>query len=487
MLTKEEIKTFIAEDNASSLKRLARIGERYYNADHDIKSCRLFYYNADGQLVEDKTRSNVKIPHAFFTELVDQATQYILSGDHPFIRSDIPDLQDKLNQRFNENDGFISEFMDVITDVQQKGTAYFYALMGSDGKTRFKCADSIGVIEVEGRFADDLEDHIIYWYIDRIDKEGRTIKKIQDWDAKQTYYYQQTDEGEIILDPDVEMNPRFHIVTQYENEKRGKGYGFIPFFRVDNNKKRIPSLKPIKDLIDDYDFMASSLSNNLIDFDNPLYVVQGFAGDNLDELQTNLKTKRMIGVSADGNVDVKTVDVPYEARKTKLDLDEKNIYKFGMGLNLYGLKDTSATTNIAIKSAYSLLDLRCKKLEKNIKKVLRKIINVAIDEINQSDQTGYKYEDVYFKFEHEVMSNELDNAQIEMTDAQRNQVQIQTLLSLQETLDDETLLQNICEVLELNYEDIKEKVESEDEESKTQKFLEGVQNLKTDESGDLNE
>ena len=85
------------------------------------------------------------------------------------------------------------------------------------------------------------------------------------------------------------------------------------------------------------------------------------------------------------------------------------------------------------------------------------------------------------------MSNELDNAQIEMTDAQRNQVQIQTLLSLQETLDDETLLQNICEVLELNYEDIKEKVESEDEESKTQKFLEGVQNLKTDESGDLNE
>lgn len=62
------------------------------------------------------------------------------------------------------------------------------------------------------------------------------------------------------------------------------------------------------------------------------------------------------------NLILHTVDVPYEARKVKLELDEKNIYRFGMGLNLSGLKDTSATTNIAIKAAYSLLDLRCKHL-----------------------------------------------------------------------------------------------------------------------------
>ena len=68
-------------------------------------------------------------------------------------------------------------------------------------------------------------------------------------------------------------------------------------------------------------------------------------------------------------MDVKTVDVPYQARQAKLDLDEKNIYRFGMGLNTAGLKDTSATTNIAIKAAYSLLDLKAKKIEKNPKKL----------------------------------------------------------------------------------------------------------------------
>lgn len=100
--------------------------------------------------------------------------------------------------------------------------------------------------------------------------------------------------------------------------------------------------------------MASSLSNNLIDFDAPIYAIKGFEGDNLDELQTNLKTKKIVGLGEEGGIDIKTVDVPYQARQAKLELDEKNIYRFGMGLNTAGLKDTSATTNIAIKAAYSL-------------------------------------------------------------------------------------------------------------------------------------
>ena len=50
--------------------------------------------------------------------------------------------------------------------------------------------------------------------------------------------------------------------------------------------------------------MASSLSNNLIDFDHPLYAVKGFEGDNLDELQQNLKTKKIVGVGSDGGIEV---------------------------------------------------------------------------------------------------------------------------------------------------------------------------------------
>ncbi|MCC8150714.1 MAG: phage portal protein, partial [Lachnospiraceae bacterium] len=242
-----------------------------------------------------------------------------------------------------------------------------------------------------------------------------------------------------------------------------ESFGFIPFFRLDNNKKQFNNLKPIKDLIDDYDIMASSLSNNLIDFDTPIHVVKGFDGDNLDELQQNLKTKKIVSVSDNGGLEVRTVDVPYQARQAKLDLDEKNIYRFGMGLNSSGLKDTSATTNIAIKAAYSLLDLRCNRLEVKIKRFLRQIVRVVVDEINQNDGTDYQADSVYFQFTHEIMSNEQENIQNEKKEAERKQVEINTLLGLTSALDEETILRQICEVLDVDYEGIKERLPEDQE------------------------
>ena len=59
MLTETEILRLIDEDAASVKKRLARVGQAYYEGDHDIKNYQLYYYNADGELVEDKTRSNI--------------------------------------------------------------------------------------------------------------------------------------------------------------------------------------------------------------------------------------------------------------------------------------------------------------------------------------------------------------------------------------------------------------------------------------------
>ncbi len=477
MLTTDEIKLFMDEDAASTKKHFARIGERYFDGDHDIKKYRLFYFNADGQLAEDKTRSNVKIPHPFFKELTEQATQYILSGSEQFVLSDVPKLQKELDEYFNYNDDFVDELSDVINDCQAKGFAYMYAMKGADDKLHFTCADAIGVVEVEARFADDGKNHVIYWYIDRIDKDGKRIKKIMDWDDEQVYYYVQTDEGKIEKDLDVEINPRPHILYQLEGDEKAyyETLGFLPFFRLDNNKKQFNNLKPIKELIDDYDLMASSLSNNLIDFDTPIYVVKGFMGDSLDELQQNLKTKKIIGVDEDGVGESRTIDVPYEARQAKLDLDEKNIYRFGMGLNLSGLKDTSATTNIAIKAAYSLLDLRCNHLERNIKRFLRKIVKVVIDEINEQQGTDYQAADVYFEFTHEVMSNEQENTQNEKTHAEKKQVEINTLLGLANVLDNETILRRICKSLDLDYDEIEGKLPkiAEDDVYNAQRILTG--------------
>lgn len=459
MLTVSEIKTLIDNDEVSTKKRLAKTGLRYYENNHDIRDYRIFFINADGELQEDETKSNIKISHPFFTELVDQCVQYMLSGKDGFVKSDIPDLQEELDAYFNDNEDFVSELYELLTGAQTKGFEYMYAYKNREGRTAFQCADSIGVVEVRAKDTDDGCEYVIYWYIEKVDKNDKVIKRIQVWDDKQTHFFSQVDDGEIKKDTSVKINPRPHTI--YNKEGDGKtyyeGFGFIPFFRLDNCLKQFSALKPIKDLIDDYDLINCGLSNNIQDTNEALYVVRGFQGDNLDELMVNIKAKKHIGVDEEGGVEIKTVDIPYQARQAKLDLDEKNIYRFGMGFNSAQLGDGNIT-NIVIKSRYALLDLKCNKLQIRLQQFMRKLLKVVLKEINDAQGTDYQQKDVYFDFEREVMTNAADNAQIELTDAQKQQVQIGTLLNLAAYLDNETLMQQVCDILDLNYNDIKDKL-----------------------------
>ena len=481
MLTEAEILRLIQEDSASTKKKLARTGQAYYEGNHDIQNYRLYYFDADGQVKEDTNRSNIKISHPFLTELVDQKVQYTLSGKEAFIKSDNPELQTHLDEYFNENEDFTAELYEALTGASAKGFDYMYAYQNAEGKTSFQCADSLGVVEVRAKDTDDGCEYVIYWYIDRIDKGQKKIKRIQVWDAHQTFFYVSTEEGKIEKDTSQAVNPRPH--TLYQKKEGGElyyeDYGFIPFFRLDNNKKQFSDLKPIKALIDDYDLMACGLSNNLQDASEYLVVVKGFQGDKLDELMQNVKTKKHIGVNGEngGGVDFKTVDIPYEARKVKLELDKESIYKFGEGFDSSQMGDGNIT-NVVIKSRYAPLDLKYNKFVILLKQFLRKLIKVVLTEINETEGTDFQMKDVYFDFNPEVITNAQDNAQIELIDAQRKQTVVNTLLGLASLLGNELVVQNVCEELELDYDDIKDKLPTPEEESdpfKAQTALEAVQ------------
>jgi SPP1 family phage portal protein len=296
----------------------------------------------------------------------------------------------------------------------------------------------------------------------------------------------QKEEGKLELDASEPINPRPHITyTKIGDDalyyEGNGGYGFIPFFRLDNNRKQVSGLKPIKDLIDDYDLMACGLSNNLQDIAEGIYVVKGFQGADLDEMIQNVKVKKHIGVAPDGGLDIKTIDIPYEARKVKLELDEKNIYRFGMGFNSAQLGDGNIT-NIVIKSRYALLDLKCNKLEIRLKQFLRRMVQLVLDEVNEAASTDYQLSDVYFEFEREVMTNASDNAQIELTDAQKIGQMLDNLLKVSNILDDETIVQEICAILDIDYEEIKDKI-PKNEEAETEQVQQTLNNVVPDDTG----
>lgn len=484
MLTVDEIKRLIDADVISDKKRKAEEGQRYYEAEHDILNYRLFYYNADGILVEDRARSNSKICHPFFTELVDQLAAYVLAFDeNPIKAKDTADgLQEHLDVYFD--DEFWAEIQELVTGANAKGFEYLYAFKNADERLAFKCADSLGVVEVRAKDTDSNCEHIIYWYVEHIGvgTEQRTVKRIEVYDKDQIWFYNQLDDGEIVLDEDEPHNPKPNII--WKDKKTGTLYGdslgFIPFWRLDNCRKQFSGLKPIKGLIDDYDMMECGLSNNLQDFDTPIHLVRGFQGDDLNELQQNIKTKKMLGVDDNGGLEILTVDVPYQARKTKADEDEKNIYRFGMGFNSAQAGDGNIT-NVVIRSRYTLLDLKASKMIKRLKRFLKDIIRVVLDEINAKNGTDYQYTDVYVEFTPVIPTNESENAQIALTEAQTEQVRIATILNIAAIIGDEETLKAICAILDWDYDELKGQVEKLKEAQNTADAMTQLEGVVTDE------
>lgn len=450
----------ITADKNSDKRKKAIEGLEYYKGEHDILDYRLFYFDSNGVLKEDKYKSNIKIQHQFHTELVDQKVQYLLSNPLE-VETDDELLQERLKEYINED--FQELLQNALEGASNKAYEYIYTYKDANNKMAFQVADSLGVISVKDG---EVEKALIRYYDTQAQNskgEDITITKAEIWTDKQvTYYVQTEDKQRFELDKTASPNPRPHVILEDATAiYDGGSLGYIPFFRLDNNRYLQTDLEPIKSLVDDYDLMACALSNNLQDFQEAIYVVKGYPGDSLDELTTNLKTKKTIGVDAEGGLDVKTIDIPTEARKVKLDLDKNSIYKFGMGFDSSQIGDGNIT-NIVIKSRYALLDLKCNKAETRLRKLVRQLLKIIVGDINTRFKTAYDYSSININIVRETMVNEdsvIANGKIE---AETQTALINNVLLAGNTISNETKLRLICEILELDYEEEKAALETQE-------------------------
>jgi SPP1 family phage portal protein len=451
----------IQNDRISALKRRMREGVKYYDYKHDILKFRLFYYNDDGQLVEEKNRSNIKIPHSFFTEQVDQKVQYLLSNPVEFYTEDT-NLKTYLEEYIDED--FQLMLQEMVEGASKKAYEFAYVYRNKDNRLAFKVADSLKVVIIYDSMNNIIA--MIRYYDTEITKDNRTITvtKAELWDDEKTWFFVSSNEHDnrFIIDQSEEINPKPHqLIEDSEGKILGKGFGFIPFLKLSNNKNEKTDLEPIKALIDDYDLMACALSNNLVDFDHPIYAVKGYSGDNLDTLVTNLRTKKTVGVAEDGGIDVKTVDIPVTARKTKLETDKESIYKFGMAFDSSQVGDGNIT-NVVIKSRYSLLDLKCNKTEIRLKAFLKQVLDLIIQDINERYHKSFTRQQIEVIITRSMMVSETDNATVDKSNAETKGLLIQNLLDVAPYIDDESMLKEICEIQELDYEEVQKRMEEQD-------------------------
>jgi SPP1 family phage portal protein len=452
-----EVKRLVSNDRGSKLKQEMQTGINYYEGKHDIANYRLFYFNNEGELVEEKHRSNTRIAHQYFTELVDQKVQYLLSNPIE-VTTDQTGLQEYLDEYINED--FQLMLQELVEGASQKSYEYAFWKIDTDNRLRFKTADAIKIIPIYDEFYNI--DQIIYYYDEQIvkDNKQKTVTKIQLWTKEEVFYFVQEDGQAVKLDNSAEYNPKPHLLAQKGEDKFGKGYGRVPFICLQNNRGKTNDLQPIKDLIDDYDMMACALSNNLIDFDHPIYAVIGYEGDNLSTLVTNLKTKKTVGVGENGGIDVITTNIPVEARKAKLEIDKEAIYKFGMGFDSSQTGDGNIT-NVVIKSRYSLLDLKCNKIEVRLRVVLKEMLQLIVDNINELHGKAYDASEIEITMTRDVMANKIDNASITKTEAETNQILINNIMTAAQRLDDRTVLELLAGILEVDPDEVEKALEEQ--------------------------
>lgn len=440
----------IDNDKQSINKDKAKTGVDYYNYQHDILKNRIFYIDDNDVIREDKYASNVKIPHAFFTEQVDQKVQYLLSNP---VEATVEDeqFQTYLSEYYDED--FQLFLQEVLEGASKKGFEYAYARTNADDKLCFQVSDSLQTFTVE----DDEGNKRIIRYYDKdktVEGKNTTVTVAEVWDDKKVTFFITDKNKRFEFDDSRELNPRPHVVAKdAKGQLLKRSMGQIPFYRLSNNKQERTDLEPIKALIDDYDLMAAFLSNNLQDFSEAIYVVRGFRGDDLSKLRQNIKAKKTVGVGENGGVDVQTVNIPVEARKTKLEIDKDAIYKFGMAFDSTQLGDGNIT-NVVIKSRYALLDMKANKAEVRLRSMLKWINELIVDDINRRNETSYNASDIEITITRETMVNENDIYLNEKVQAETREVIIQSILASAPRLDDESVLKLICEQFELDLEEV---------------------------------
>lgn len=145
----------------------------------------------------------------------------------------------------------------------------------------------------------------------------------------------------------------------------GENYGALPIVPLyANDEKQSELTASIKTKIDAYDRIMSDFGDNLDRANDVYWVLNNFGGSTDQALQMIQEIQRLkIAMTvSDGtnssSAEPRTIDVPYAARQTALDLLEKALYQDFMALSMSELTGGSLT-NVAIQAAATSLNLKC--------------------------------------------------------------------------------------------------------------------------------
>ena len=397
----------ITEHKGTTPYIIALDAEQYYKGlNPRITKYEKIIYDMRGDAHVDKWTPNHKIASNFFNFAITQENQYLLGNGATFTKDD---TKAKLG------DDFDTRLQDLGKKALVGGVAFgFFNL---DHIDTFSLLEFVPLYDEENGA---LRAGIRFWQVSP-DKPMRATLYEEDG---YTDYIRANDKSAMLH----EKRPyKLKVRTSEADGEEiydGENYPSFPIVPLWGNDKKQSELVGRQGTLDAFDLLNSNLVNNLDEANYIYWVLTNCGGmDEMDDAKfiEQLKTTHVAHADGDSGAtaEAHTIEAPYQASESAIQTIQRRLYEDFMCLDVNSLSAANKTAT-EIKAAYQPLDSKCDMYEYCVIEFVQKILELAgIDD--------------KVTFTRSKVINKSD--------------EINTLLAAQAYLDDETIVEQVCQIL----------------------------------------
>lgn len=368
----------INEFKGSKFYLRALDAQNYYKGDNTtILERRFEFYTKGGTLQEDIFKANNKVCNEFFPKIVKQIVSYLLANG---VTVNNDTIQGELGRWFNV------KIQELGTYAAVDGVGYGYGFINSQGKFQMDVWRGTEAIPLYDERTGIIMAIIRFW---QIDSERPLYAELYTVDGKTEY--KSTDNKMQILTETSSYKKNVIKDILGSSISEAGNFSVLPVFPLYFNDIKESSFNmALKSKIDLYDIINSDFGNNLEDVQDVYWCLTNYQGQDIGEFLENYKKYKTIPLDDDGKAEAKTIEVPYQARQTALDMLRNQIYSDSMALDTSVLSGGSLT-NVAIKANMMDLDLKADDFENQVYSFLYNVIGLLL-EIKGTPNTEYDIE-----------------------------------------------------------------------------------------------
>lgn len=397
----------ITEHKGTKPYIIALDAEQYYRGlNPRITKYEKIIYDMRGDAHVDKWTPNHKIASNFFNFAITQENQYLLGNGATFTKDD---TKAKLG------DDFDTKLQDLGKKALVGGVAFgFFNL---DHIDTFSLLEFVPLYDEENG---ELRAGIRFWQVSP-DKPMRATLYEEDG---YTDYIRANDKSAMLH----KKRPyKLKVRTSEADGEEiydGENYPTFPIVPLWGNDKKQSELVGRQGTLDAFDLLNSNLINNLDEANYIYWVLTNCGGmDDIDDAKfiEQLKTTHVAHADGDSGAtaEAHTIEAPYQASESAIQTIQRRLYEDFMCLDVNSLSAANKTAT-EIKAAYQPLDSKCDMYEYCVIEFVQKILKLAgIDD--------------KVTFTRSKVVNKSD--------------EINTLLAAQAYLDDETIVEQVCQIL----------------------------------------